>query len=161
MLKLRQLNDGLQRTWESVSEGWNHLISRAGNSLTHFRSDSNKEDQSNIPIGSPRWGLLNADVFDDEDKVVVKLEAPGLSAKDFDINVVENTLIVSGEKHFEREESKGEYRLMERAYGRFSRSIPLGYEVDVDTAKAAYDSGVLKVELEKKPDQRRRHIKVA
>ncbi|HGG59222.1 MAG TPA: Hsp20/alpha crystallin family protein [Gammaproteobacteria bacterium] len=159
MLKMSDVANSLNRTWESLGEGWNHLVNRAGKALTHFRAGEGAKGEA-PPVASPQWGLLSADVFDDADKVIVKLEAPGLEADDFDINVVENTLIVSGEKRFEREEKKGEYRLLERAYGRFSRSIPLGYEVDVDSAKARYKKGVLTVELEKKPDQRRRHIKV-
>ncbi len=156
MLKMRDVTEGLNRTWDTLSEGWNHLVSRAGRALTPFRRD----DKDKAPKGSPSWGLLSADVFDDADKVVVKLEAPGLEPEDFDINVVENVLIISGEKRFEHEESKGEYRLVERAYGKFSRSIPLGYEVDADSARATYRKGVLTVELDKKPDQRRRHIEV-
>ncbi len=158
MLKMSDVANSLNRTWESLGEGWSHLVNRAGKALTRFRASDDAKGAA--PAASPQWGLLSADVFDDADKVIVKLEAPGLEADDFDINVVENTLIVSGEKRFEREEKKGEYRLLERAYGRFSRAIPLGYEVDADTARARYKKGVLTVELEKKPDQRRRHIKV-
>lgn len=158
-MSMHDLTESLGRTWESVSQGWKHLISRAGNALTHFGKSGQKED--NIPVRSPRWGLLSVDLFDDADKLVVKLEVPGLSAADFDISVVDNILSISGEKHFERQESKGEYRLLECAYGRFTRSIPLGYEVDENSARATYEQGVLKVELEKQAHQRRRHIKVS
>ncbi len=159
-MRMSDLSNRLNRTWESLSEGWSHLMNRAGNALTHFRPGKSAEEKS-LPAGTPSWGLLSANVFDDADKIVVELEAPGLNADDFDVNVVENVLIVSGEKHFEKEETKGDYRLLERAYGQFSRSIPLGYEVDADSAKATYKKGVLRVELNKRPDQRRRHIKVA
>lgn len=158
-MKIHELADGLNRTWESISQGWNHLINSAGNALTHFRSGDDQESDNTIPVQSPRWGLLNADVFDDANRLVIKLEAPGLAADDIEINVVDNVLVISGEKRFEREETKGDYRLLECAYGRFSRSIPLGYDVDADTA--TYDKGVLKVTLQKKPHQRRRKIKVS
>lgn len=158
-MKMSDLSKPLSRTWESVSDGWTNLMHRAENALTHFRPGKSAEDKS-LPAGSPSWALLNANVFDDDEKVVVELEAPGLNAEDFDVNVVENVLIVSGEKHFEKEETKGDYRLLERAYGHFSRSIPLGYEVDADSANATYKKGVLRIELAKRPDQRRRQIKV-
>ena len=99
-------------------------------------------------------------MFDDENKVVVKIEAPGLANDDFDINIIDNVLTITGEKRFQREQTKGEYRMLECAYGRFTRSIPLEYEVDADTAKASYDKGILKIELDKKPHQRRRQIRV-
>lgn len=158
MLTMNDLTNSLSRTWESVSQGWNHLIHRAENALTHFRSDDQKE--GDIPAQSPRWGLISADVFDDADKVIVKLEAPGLDTNDFDINVVDNILTISGEKRFQREQTKGEYQVLECAYGRFTRSIPLAYEVDAKTAKATYDKGILKIELNKLPHQKRVQIKI-
>lgn len=157
-MKMNDFTNSLSRTWESVSQGWHHLITRAENALTRFRSDDQKNED--IPGQSPRWGLISADVFDDADKVVVKLEAPGLDANDFDISVVENILTISGEKRFQREQTKGEYQVLECAYGRFTRSIQLGYEVDSETAKATYDKGVLKVELNKQPHQKRLQIKI-
>ena len=103
---------------------------------------------------------MSAEVFDDADRVVVSLEVPGLSAQDFDVSVVDNVLMIRGEKRFEREQTKGEYHLLERAYGQFTRSIPLGYEVDAESAKATYQHGVLRLELDKKAQQRRRQIQV-
>lgn len=159
MFTMNDIGESLNRTWDSMSHGWDHLINRAGNSLTHFSGrDEKSEDQT--PIQSPRWGLMSAEVFDDADKVVVRMEAPGLAADDFDVSVVDNVVKISGEKRFEREESKGQYHLLERAYGQFTRSIPLSYEVDADSAKAAYKNGVLRLELDKKPEQRRRRIEV-
>ncbi len=159
MFNMNELGESLNRSWESISQGWNHLINRAGNALTHFTgSDQQKNDL--IPVQSPHWGLMSAEVFDDADKVVVRLEVPGLSAEDFDISVVDNVLNISGEKRFEREQSEGQYHVLERAYGKFSRSIPLNYEVDAESAKADYKGGVLRLELNKKPEQRRRRIEV-
>ena len=160
MFKNNDLTNSLSRTWNTVSQGWNHLIHNVSNALTHFSIHDDKNKADNSPYASPNWGLISADLYDDADKVIVKLEAPGLADDDFDINIVDNILTVSGEKRFQREESKGEYRILECAYGRFTRSIPLEYEVNPDTAKASYNKGVLKIELDKKPHQRRRKIKI-
>lgn len=158
MLNMNDLTAGLNRTWENLSHGWQHLIHRAGNALTHFTVTDDEADHS--PLQSPHWGLMSAEVFDDADRVVVSLEVPGLSAQDFDVSVVDNVLMIRGEKRFEREQSKGEYHLLERAYGQFTRSIPLGYEVQAESAKATYRHGVLRLELHKKAQQRRRQIQV-
>ncbi len=160
MFNINNLSNSLSNTWETVSHGWNHLINNASSALTHFISSEDKETANNVPSSSPRWGLISADLYDNADKVIVKIEAPGLDNDDFDINIVDNILTVSGEKQFEHETSKGEYRILECAYGRFSRSIPLEYEVDANTAKASYDRGILKIELAKKPHQRRRKIEI-
>lgn len=160
MLKMNNLTNGLSRTWETLSHGWNDLINNASNALTQFVSSDNKEKADKVPASSPRWGLMSVDMYDDADKVIVKLEAPGLANEDFDINIVDNVLTISGEKQFQEEKTEGNYRILECAYGRFSRSIPMEYEVDADTAKASYDRGVLKIELDKKPHQRRRKIEI-
>ncbi len=160
MLKINDLNNGLSRTWETVSQGWNHLINNTSNALTQFMSSDDKKKTDNIPVSSPRWGLISADLYDDDNKVVVKLEAPGLANDDFDINIIDNILTISGEKQFQQEKTQGNYRILECAYGRFSRSIPLEYDVEADTAKASYDKGILKIELDKTPQQRKRKIEI-
>jgi len=158
VLTMSDLSTGLNRTWENLSHGWQQLMSRASNALTHFSSKD--EDKELVPLQSPRWGLMSAELYDEADRVIVSLEVPGLSAEDFNVSVVDNVLIISGEKRFEREQSKGEYHVLERAYGQFTRSIPVGYEVEPDSAKATYRHGVLRLELHKKPQQRRRQIQV-
>jgi len=158
MFNMNNISNSLNRTWESVSQGWNQLINRASSALTHFSSKNDEKDLA--VLKSPRWGLMSAEVFDDDDTVVVRLEVPGLNAEDFDVSVVENVLMISGEKRFQREKTEGHYHVLERAYGHFSRSIPLGYEVDADSAEASYKNGVLRLELKKKPEQRRRQILV-
>ncbi len=160
MFKIDNLTNSLSRTWDTISQGWNHLINNASNALTRFISSDDKEKADNVPSSSPKWGLISADLYDGSDKVVVTVEAPGLANDDFDISIVNNVLTVCGEKQFQRETTKGEYRILECAYGHFSRSIPLEYEVDSDTAKASYDKGILKIELDKKPHQRRRKIEI-
>ncbi len=158
MLSLSNFGESLNRSWESVSHGWNQLMHRAGNALTHFNSEKTKDDKT--PAKTPCWGLMSGEVFDDTDKVVIRLEVPGLSAEDFDVSVIDNAVRISGEKHFEHEESNGNYHLLERAYGHFNRSIPLDYEVDAESADASYKNGVLRLSLTKKPGQQPRKIEV-
>jgi HSP20 family protein len=158
MIALDNLSKTFNRTWDSVSNGWNHLIQRASNALTRFHPSG--DDQETSPAGSTRWGLLSADIYDDDDKVVVSIEAPGMSESDFDISVVDNVLYVKGEKHIEKEQTKGDYSVKERAYGFFERVLPLGYEVDSDTAKATYKQGVLRIEVDKSSQHKRRKIQV-
>lgn len=157
-MNTNNLTHKLSNTWDTISQGWNNLISRASNALTQFIS--NKDKDENLPVTGSRWGLISADVYDDADKVIVKVEIPGLDNDDFDITIVDNVLTISGEKQFQRESKDGKYSVFECAYGQFSRSIPLEYEVDADTAKASYNKGILKLELQKKAHQRRRKIEI-
>ncbi len=157
MISLDDVSKTFNRTWESVSQGWNHLVHRASNALTHFHS---KEADDN-PAGVTRWGLLSADIFDDNDKVVITLETPGMAEDDFDISIIDNILYIKGEKHFSREATKGGYTVKERAYGHFERVLPLGYEVDPDSANASYKRGVLRIEVNKSEKHQRRQIQVS
>lgn len=95
------------------------------------------------------------DMVETDKEVVVKVELPGMTEKDFDISVNKDVLTISGEKKQEKEETeKGWYR-MERQYGSFSRSIPLPYETEYDKAEAEYKSGILSIKLPKSAVQQK------
>jgi HSP20 family protein len=104
--------------------------------------------------------VLAAEVFDDEDNVIVRLEAPGMNKDDFDLKVVGEHLVVRGENRIERERTQGRYHVTECAYGSFERAIPLPERVKSDKAHAKYKNGVLRVELPKAEPRRRRTFKV-
>ena len=74
-----------------------------------------RRDHAFYPGPRPEWGVLTAEVFDDNERIVVRLEAPGLDGKDFDIHVHDDYLVVSGEKHIERESNQGRYHVTECA----------------------------------------------
>jgi HSP20 family protein len=107
------------------------------------------EEGQALPVEAPGWGLLAGEVFEDDHKIVVRIEVPGLERGDFDLEVRDDLLIVRGEKRFQRESRAGGYRLMECAYGSFHRAIPLSAPVQPDQAKARYRNGVLRIELPK------------
>jgi HSP20 family protein len=99
-----------------------------------------------VPHGSG-WGVLAAEVYDNDDSIAVRLEVPGMNREDFELQVLENILVVRGEKQARRERTEGQYRISECAYGRFERAIPLPAAVDAGKASASYRRGVLHVEL--------------
>ncbi len=53
------------------------------------------------------WG----DVFEDAKRIVVRIEAPGVDKDDFDVQVLDDLLMVRGEKRFEREGTEGRWRM--------------------------------------------------
>lgn len=152
MNTLEQIRDSIGKAWDNLSEGWRELWDRAGQALTRFHpfaKDSERSSEGQIAKRSARWGLLAAEVSVGDKDVKVELEIPGMTPQDLDIEVLNNALVVRGEKHVSREEERGEYYVTERAYGRFQRSIPLPAEVDDAGAKAVYRHGVLEVTLPK------------
>jgi HSP20 family protein len=113
-----------------------------------------------LALRSAGWGVLACEVFDDDDRVIVRLEAPGMEKDDFDLQVQDDYLVVRGEKQMARERSEGGYRISECAYGSFERAIPLPAGVETDGASASYRRGVLRVDLPKSTQHRRRSISV-
>jgi HSP20 family protein len=89
------------------------------------------------------------DVFEKDDKFVVKAELPGMKEEDIDVSVVGDTLTVKGERKAESEVKKDDYYYCERSYGSFSRSLALPSNVDAKRIEANYEDGVLEIDLPK------------
>lgn len=100
------------------------------------------------------------DVYEDEHKVSLKIEVPGIDEKDIDVRVENNTLTVHGERKIEKEEKEENYRRVERQYGSFTRTFTLPTTVDTENVAAVYDKGVLKISLPKKAEAKPKQIKV-
>ena len=145
------LRRGAQRLWDSLAEGWQELRERAGHALTRFSSRAGASEletrDERLARHAPDWSFLPAEVSEHGDRLEVRLEVPGLEPDDFDLYVHQGNLVVIGDKHVERELTEGRYHVMERAYGRFERIVPLPQEVDESRAQAKYRRGVLRVTL--------------
>jgi len=100
------------------------------------------------------------DIYEDEKKIVLKLEVPGIPEKDLDVSVEINALTVKGERKFEKEEKEENFHRIERHYGSFFRAFTLPTSVETDNIDAKYENGVLKLELKKKPEAQPKQIKV-
>jgi HSP20 family protein len=105
------------------------------------------------------------DISEDDKKVVLKLEVPGVEEKDLDVSVENHTLTVKGERKFEKEkpeagEKDQNFLRVERRYGSFYRAFTLPNTVDTENVVASYTAGILKLELTKKPEAQPRQIKV-
>jgi HSP20 family protein len=92
------------------------------------------------------------DVRETETELVVEAELPGMDEKDISVTLNNGVLTLKGEKKSEREEKKDDYHLMERSYGSFQRSFQVADTIDADKVKAAFEKGVLKVTLPKRPE---------
>jgi len=98
---------------------------------------------------SPSRFEPRVDVIDDGDALRIVAELPGLSREDVELEVVEDMLVLTGEKRIEsKSDEKGCYRV-ERAFGEFQRAIPLPSGVDLDRAEASFENGVLTVRVPK------------
>jgi HSP20 family protein len=100
------------------------------------------------------------DIYEDDKKVMLKLEVPGMEQKDLDVSIENNTLTVKGERKFEKEEKEENFHRIERRYGSFYRAFTLPSTVNTENVQASYTAGVLKLELAKKPEAQPKQIKI-
>ncbi len=113
--------------------------------------------------GSPeerRW-MPAIDIFEKDNKFVVKAELPGMNEEDIDVSVVGDTLTIKGEKKTESEVKDKDYYRSERSYGSFMRSISLPATVNADKIEAKYEDGVLEVSLPKVAEVKPKKVKVS
>ncbi|MDB5365513.1 MAG: hypothetical protein JWM77_1440 [Rhodospirillales bacterium] len=112
----------------------------------------------------PRAAALvpRVDVEVTDQNVVVTAELPGLEAKDVDIRLRDDVLVIQGEKQEKREDKEGSMQRIERRYGTFTRVIELPVEVSPEQVEASFENGVLRIELKRatKDDGRTRKIEV-
>jgi HSP20 family protein len=92
------------------------------------------------------------DVRENDKEIVVEAELPGIDEKNVSLALQDGVLTIRGEKKHEHDEEKENYRVMERRYGSFQRSLRLPDTVDEDKVEASFNNGVLKVSLPKRPE---------
>ena len=107
---------------------------------------------------------FSTDITDEGDSYKLTADLPGFEKGDINIDINDNTLTLSAERHseFEKEDKKGKYIRVERSYGSYSRSFDLT-GIKEEEIEAKYDNGVLTLTLPKKdevkPTSRRLEIK--
>ncbi len=101
-----------------------------------------------------------AEIEETQEAVLLKLEVPGLEAKDLDVEVTAEAVSIKGER---REETKTEEKGVTRSefrYGSFQRVIPLPTRVQNDKVEAEYKNGILHLNLPKAEEEKNKVFKV-
>lgn len=120
------------------------------------------------PILDERWwGPRTAalatpavDLYEEKDEIVAKVELPGMSKEDIEVNLADRHLTIKGEKKKEEEVKEKNFYRCERSYGSFSRSMELPADVQMEKARASFKNGVLEVHLPKTEEAKKKEAKV-
>ena len=135
-------------------------------SLSHFDPLANLrlfEDAFTRMLSEPQtnrpWSPA-VDIYETENDLVLKADLPDVDLKDIDVRVENQTLTISGERKFEKQESGKGYHRIERSYGNFARSFAVPNTFDTEKIGAAFKNGVLTVTLPKKEAAKPRQVKV-
>lgn len=85
------------------------------------------------------------DVFEKGNRLIARVDLPGMKRDDVKVEVADGRLIISGERKVETEEKKENFYRCEREYGSFYRAIPLPEGAKEDEVKAIFENGVLEI----------------
>jgi HSP20 family protein len=96
------------------------------------------------------FNVPSANITESEKEYLIELAAPGLTKKDFKVEMDNDVLTISAEKKEEKKEGNGGYSRREYSYNSFSRSFTLPENCKSDKIDAKYEDGVLKLTLPKK-----------
>ncbi len=90
----------------------------------------------------------------------IKLEVPGMSAKDLDIQVMIDRVAIAGERKSETKSEEDGKTRTEFRYGKFQRVIPLPSRIQNTNVTADYKDGILNLTLPKSEEEKNKVVKV-
>ncbi len=101
-----------------------------------------------------------AELKETKEAVYLKVEIPGMEAKDLDIQVTEDTVSIAGERKDETQPEEKNAIRSEFRYGKFHRIIPLPARVQNTQVTADYKDGILTLTLPKTESEKNKVVKV-
>jgi HSP20 family protein len=101
------------------------------------------------------------DVVEETDAYVFSADLPGVPKENVDITFEDNILTISGTRERKEESQNGQYRRIERRYGKFTRSFALPSQVDTSKVDANFKDGVLAIRVPKAETAKARKIKIS
>ena len=105
-------------------------------------------------------GQLAVDVYETDDKLVIKARTAGVNREDLDVSISEGILTISGTLSSGDESDATNWHIQECYWGEFSRTIALPVTVKEDEVKAVLEDGVLTVSFSKIKQEQAKRIQV-
>jgi HSP20 family protein len=107
----------------------------------------------------PEAGLMAefapvVDVYEEGKELVVKAELPGIKKENVKVNLVENTLTITGERAAEEKVERKDFLRLERSHGTFTRTLTLPEGLDATKVHAAFTDGILEIRIPRREEHR-------
>jgi HSP20 family protein len=147
----------LPDVWRSFRSEMDRLFDRFGFPSLRRMFDIEPAWRSVSTFG---FSVPPIDMSEDDKAYKIMAELPGLDAKDVDVSISGNTLVLKGEKRQEKEEKDKNYYFSERAYGSFQRAFEVPASVERNEIAAEFTKGVLTITLPKTRDAQRQPKKI-
>ena len=163
--KANRYKEVLMRTFSHLSNGWSWPRHRMASDLVkELLSDFDQVSDSFLQ--PEQAATINfqprCDISEYKDHYLVSFDIPGMKREDIKIEVNDNQLHISGERHRELKNDKNQdgFQHYERSYGRFQRVFSLPKNINADKIEAHYEDGVLNLALPKMEDPKGRTIQI-
>tara|TARA_B100000745_G_C20147269_1_gene393424 strand:- start:161 stop:574 length:414 start_codon:yes stop_codon:yes gene_type:complete len=124
----------------------------------HFLTPFSRWDSAllgNVDSFSPK-----VDISETDTDIKVRAEIPGIDPKDVNIEVTDDSILLSGKIEKSTEEKEENYYRAERSYGQFSREFTLPLKVDTESVSADSKNGVITVTLKKQPSEQKKKVEI-
>jgi len=133
---------GALSPWDMRFPRWFEDFRREMDEL--FQNFFGSEQGGEVAVFAPRTNVAETD-----QAYEITVDLPGMKPEEFNVELKDGQLWITGERKHEAEEKGKTYHRIERAYGQFRRVIPLDPNVDPDKVTAEYKDGVLRIEVPK------------
>jgi HSP20 family protein len=140
--------------WEPF-EGLNRLHNRINDLF-----DESVGRARTLPSATAGVWLPPVDILESKDAYLIRAELPGMKKEDFNLEVNDGTLTLSGERKADTLSDAVEYHRAERVSGKFSRSFYLPQTVKQEGIKASYRDGILEIHVPKAEEAKPRQISI-
>jgi HSP20 family protein len=117
------------------------------NLVDRFFNESVARSGGSLSAGQAGTFVPKVDIIENEASYEIHFAVPGLNKEDFNIELKDNYLTVSGERKLSNEKKEKNFHSIETSYGSFSRSFALPENVDASKANAKYDKGILELTI--------------
>jgi HSP20 family protein len=143
--------------FRSPLEGVAVLQNRLNSIFNDFANATGELQNESLSAGN---FIPPVDIYEDANRLVLKLEVPGIPQEDLQINLENQTLTVKGERKFVKDEKEENFHRIERRYGSFVRTFTLPSTIETESAQASYENGVLAITLPKKEAAKPKQVKI-
>lgn len=146
--------------FDRPSSAPSYLGDRFGRSFMSLRDDMNRMlqdfwgDEGMPSLYGSRTSFPAVDIIESDKDIKIKAELVGIDPENVDVSIVDDCLIIQGERQEEKkeEDKQGNYLRREISYGSFCRSIALPDIANTDESHASFENGILTVEIPKKAE---------
>ena len=105
-------------------------------------------------------GYPVTDIMENNEEYIFKMEVPGLSREDVNIEFCEGKLYVKGERKEDTEVKRENYSRAERFTGAFSRSFSIPKDIETDKIRASMKDGILELRIPKSIEKKAKLIPI-